>query len=206
MYSAQTRSIFLMTTHNFRRAFKRCCASWQLVGPSPSYSRRQYLRSQLPEITDSCEARPDPGDCLLQKYPTDVRSPKTICVSPLVCEWSERASVQGFLFVSPTLSARICGNSVDCKIRSTSALFKTLTTVHLDHSGEKALVLFSDDSSGSACFHSLYSYRFRCHRKHGFCSFREKHKHLLLHGTVTQQSTKYPPRLVAFFAGLLVGP
>ena len=39
-----------------------------------------------------------------------------------------------------------------------------------------------------------------------FGSFREGHKHLLLQGTSTQQSTKYPPRLVAFIAGLLVAP
>ena len=32
--------------------------------------------------------------------------------SPLVCEWPEHASVSRFLFVLPTLSARMCGNSV----------------------------------------------------------------------------------------------
>ena len=48
------------------------------------------------------------------------------------------------------------------------------------------------------CFHSAYSYEFLCHGKHGFCSFREGHKHLLLQGNLTQQSARYPPRLVAF--------
>ena len=44
---------------------------------------------------------------------------------------------------------------------------------------------------------------FGCHRKHGFCSFREGHTHLLLQGSPKQQSTKYPPRLVAFIAGFM---
>ena len=53
---------------------------------------------------------------------------------------------------------------------------------------------------------SLCSYRFRCLGKHGFCSFLEGHKHLLLQGTLTQQSAEYPPRLVAFTARLLLDP
>ena len=57
-----------------------------------------------------------------------------------------------------------------------------------------------------ARFHVLASYVFRCHGKHGFCSFREGHKHLLLQGSLTRQSAKYPPRLVAFIAVLLMDP
>ena len=65
---------------------------------------------------------------------------------------------------------------------------------------EKATRLVFEGQFYRACFHSLWSYRFRCHGKHGFCSVREGHKHLHLQGTMTQQSTKYPPRLVAGFS------
>ena len=49
-------------------------------------------------------------------------------------------------FVSPTLSARICGNSVDCKILSTSA-FVVFDIHHYAFGSHwrKALVLFSQD-------------------------------------------------------------
>ena len=59
---------------------------------------------------------------------------------------------------------------------------------------EKATRLVFGGQSDRACFHSPYSHRFRCHGKHGFCGFREGHKHLVLQGTLTQQSTKYPPQ------------
>ena len=49
-------------------------------------------------------------------------------------------------FLSPTLSARICGNPVGCKISSASPSFWMFTTVLLDHTGETFLVLFSEDS------------------------------------------------------------
>ena len=68
-----------------------------------------------------------------------------LCVSSLVCEWPEHASVEGFLLVSLTLWARVCGNAVDRKIRSTSAFWK-FTTVLLDHTGEEPLVMISEDS------------------------------------------------------------
>ena len=82
--------------------------------------------------------------------------------------------------------------------------FWMFTTVLLDHTRRNVSRLVFGRQSDRACLHSLFSYRFRCHVKHGFCSFREGHKHLLLQGTLTQQSAKYPPRLVAFTAGLLV--
>ena len=67
-------------------------------------------------------------------------------MSPLVCESLEHASVSRFLFVSPTLSDRTCGNSVDCKFRSTNASFWTFTTELSDHIGGKPLALCSEDS------------------------------------------------------------
>ena len=60
----------------------------------------------------------------------------------------------------------------------------------------KATRLVFGGQSGRACFHSLYSYSFRRHGKHWFCSFQEGNKHLLLQGSLTQPSAKYPPRLV----------
>ena len=72
-------------------------------------------------------------------------------------------------FVSPTLSARICGNSVDCK----NSINKCIRCFR--HSPlcfwpilEKSTRLVFGGRSGRACFHSLCSYRFRCHGKHGF--------------------------------------
>ena len=58
---AKLDPFFLMTTQFFRRAMQEILR--QVVGPSPRCSRRRYLRSQLPENTDLCEARHDPGDC-----------------------------------------------------------------------------------------------------------------------------------------------
>ena len=46
----------------------------------------------------------------------------------------------------------------------------------------KANRLVFGGQSDRACFHRVYSYRFRCHGKHGFCSFREGNKHLHLQG------------------------
>ena len=57
----------------------------------------------------------------------------------------------------------------------------------LDQTGEKPLVLFSEDSLTVLVF-------------------REGHKHLLLQGNLTYESVTYPPRLVAFIAELLVDP
>ena len=79
------------------------------------------------------------------------------------------------------------------------------TTVLLDHTGEKPLVLFSEDSltvlvftvyilTDSDATESMVS----AASAKGMCICSCKR------GTLTQQSTKYPPRLVAFIARRLV--
>ena len=106
-----------------------------------------------------------------------------------------------FPSVSPTLSGRIYGELSGMKniINKCDVL-----DIHhcAFHTGEKPRLVFGGQSD-CVCFQSLSSYVFRCHRKHGFCSFREGHKHLLLQSKLTRQSAKPPPRLIAFIAGTL---
>ena len=57
------------------------------------------------------------------------------------------------------------------------------------------------------CFHSLFSYRFQCHGKHRIFAAAAKGTNIgLLRSSLTRQSAQYPPRLVAFIAGLLMDP
>ena len=172
---------FLITTRFFRVEMKRCCASWIVFGP-----RRNARASSIFPL--SCQKSPTFAklDTILgiassENCLTNVKSPETICVSPLVWE-------------SPELN-----------------LINKCVVSDIQHCAfgshwRKATRLMFGGQSHRACFHSLYSCRFRCHGEHGFCSFREGHKHLFLQGILTQQSATYPPRLVAFIARLLVDP
>ena len=74
-------------------------------------------------------------------------------------------------------------NSVDFPILINKCVVLDIHTVLLDHTGEKPLVLFSEDSLTVLVF-------------------REGHKHLLLQGNLTHESVTCPPRLVAFIAEL----
>ena len=45
----------------------------------------------------------------------------------------------------------------------------------------------------------------RCHGRHGFCSFRPGHKHVVLMGPGTTKAAEYPPKLWHHLARTLLG-
>ena len=46
---------------------------------------------------------------------------------------------------------------------------------------------------------------YRCHGRHGFCSFRVGRKHVVLEGVLTKRAAAYPMRMSAFVARGLLG-
>ena len=115
----------------------------------------------------------------------DDKSPET------TAGWPEHAGVSKFPSVSPILSDRICGNSVNCKFGSASALVWTFTTVHLDHTGGKPLVFFSEGNLIVLAFTFYRPRYFDAAQSTVFEASAKGH-------SLTQQSAKYPPHLTAF--------
>jgi len=65
------------------------------------------------------------------------------------------------------------------------------------------LVLGNDSETGKLA--TTFPQKLKCHGKHGYCSFREGHKHFVLEGkTMTSRAAEYPTRLSRFLAQILL--
>ena len=100
-YTVLRDSILLLMTIQFffgenSRYVVHC---WQVVGPSPQCPRHQYLRlSTARNLSTFAKRDTTLGTASFSFFLIDAKLPETICVSPLVCEWPEHASVSKFSF------------------------------------------------------------------------------------------------------------
>ena len=151
-------------------------------------------KNKLPETIDLCEVRHDLEDNQLQKFPTDVRSPKTIVCRRLFACGQSMHQFKDFCLGNPLGSYlwKLSGHSPMC--------------FRITHTGEKPLVLFSEDSlTVLVCTVCIPSFS-DATESTAFGASAKGHKHLLLQGKVTRQSAKPPARPMAFIAGLLIDP
>ena len=132
---------------------------------------------------------------------SDLRVSST-CVLPHVCEWQEHVR-----FKIPFCLAKLLGSFL-WKLAGHQHLFKKCTALDVQHcafgSQRMAARLLFGRQSDRACSLVQTSYVFRCHGKHGFCTHSERHKHLLLQGSVSQQGDIHHG--MAFIAGLRLDP
>ena len=64
----------------------------------------------------------------------------------------------------------------------------------------KATKLFFNMANPELSWNLCHEKSFRCHGRHGFCSFRPGHKHEVLQGRFTTRAARYPGRLASFIA------